>query len=331
LRYAGLCKPPGMIRIVGIAGLVVSLLSLVMALARTSPEEARSTLGKWLSEFRGYAKKPWALAILSVVFALSALAAFWPNQNRNDLHDLLASKITPGGNNLSTGPVSGGQVANNIVNNFYGASGFSTKEFSEDPSTPVTFSIGCMNFRPIGELLASINSGKPTPFLSAQRSDFADPIPLISLYMKEGAIWADIKLFSPQQKYGAFSLRGATFQKLAPNWDVNASARAIEVVDENGVPFFQLLRVSNMRLRIDGLFRTEERVLFLGRDDTNLKILSGADAKNYVPPPDFLPKLFRYPSREHARELIEPEPSRPPCARLSEGISAISAGIVIPL
>ncbi|WP_190242049.1 hypothetical protein [Bradyrhizobium algeriense] len=74
-QFAGLCKPSGMIRIIGIAGLIVSVFSLVMALARTSPEEARTTLGKWQSEFSGYAKKPWVSAILLVVVALSLLAS----------------------------------------------------------------------------------------------------------------------------------------------------------------------------------------------------------------------------------------------------------------
>jgi hypothetical protein len=237
----------------------------------------------------------------------------------------------PGGG-VVTGPVSGGQVANTI-NNFYGTmpSKSSGKPFAEDAVTPVTFSIGCMNFRPINELLNSINSGRPTAFLSAQRLREPEPTPLVSLYMKDGAIWADISLFAPQQKYVAFSLRGNSFRKLAPNWDVNASSHSIEVVNENGVPIFQLMRSSSSHLRIDGLFRADDRILLLGHGGTFVMVLRDDQARTFSPPADFLPKLFRYPSREYPGEMVNPEPPRPSCPTASQSIFAIGQGLIVPL
>lgn len=300
-----------------------------MAFARTAPGDAYATLAKWQFEFKKHARKPLVLFGFAVVLVMSVVVYFWPSEVENGTDKALVTQL--GANTLSTGPVSGGQVANNIINNFYGSAPTALREFSEDPATPITFSIGCMTFRPIGELLTSINSGKPTPFLSAQRADAAEPTPLISLYVKDGAIWADITLYSPQQKYNAFALRGTSFRKIAPNWDVNASNRAIEVVNENGVPILQLVRSSNSHLRIDGLFRAENSILFLGRGDTSLAITKGLEAKSYNPPPNFLPRLFRYPSSEYPREMVEPLPPRPPCTASSQGIMAISAGIVLPL
>ena len=74
--------------------------------------------------------------------------------------------------------MSGGQVAN-VINNFYsGQIDASPKgNFEEDKLTPITFSIGCKNLDRGGELLASISSGHPTPFLSAPdgQNDGIDP------------------------------------------------------------------------------------------------------------------------------------------------------------
>lgn len=274
------------------------------------------------------------IAAAGLVWALTELSSRSTTTIEEKLEEKKQSPSKPqvtGNDKVIVGNISGGQAAN-IINNFYGASPQpQEKRFSEDNNTPVTFSIGCMNFRPIKGLLDSINSGKPTPFLSAHRADQAEPTPLVSLYMKDGAIWADINLFAPHQKYVAFSLKGATFQKLAPNWDVNASSRAIEVVDEGGTPVFQLIRSSNSHLRIDGLFRADDRILFLGGGGMFVNFLRGEEAKRYVPPKDFLPKMFVYPSREHPGEMIVPEPPRPYCPPDSQGIAAISEGLVIPL
>ena len=273
------------------------------------------------------------VAAAGLVWALAELRSR-PAANEGKIDELklhLSPQKVAGDHNVVVGNVSGGQVAN-IINNFYGAPAQpQEKRFSEDVNTPITFSIGCMNFRPIKGLLDAISSGTPTPFLSAHRPGQAEPTPLVSLYKKDGSIWADINLFAPHQKYVAFSLKGTTFQKLAPNWDVNASARAIEVVDESGTAIFQLVRSSNSHLRIDGLFRTDDRILFLGRGGTLINFLRGEEAKRYVPPKDFLPKMFLYPSREHPGEMVVPEPPRPYCPPNSQGIAAISEGLIIPL
>ncbi|MEH2557986.1 hypothetical protein V1286_005515 [Bradyrhizobium algeriense] len=343
--------------IFGFSGITIGLGAAVMALVPTNHRVARILF--WLGAVSfGSMGTVWGInsedqsltirmtvaficagiAAAGLVWALSELRTREKVAQANIEETKPAGKTKPtstnqrvtGNDNVVTGPVAGGQVAS-IINNFYGASsGPQQNRFSEDADTPVTFSIGCMNFRPIKELLESINSGNPTPFLSAQRAG-AEPIPLVSLYMKDGAIWADINLFAPYQKYVAFSLKGMTFKKLAPNWDVNASTRAIEVVDENRVPIFQLLRTSNSHLRIDGFFRADDRILFLGRGGLLLNVLRGEDAKRYVPPSDFLPKLFKYPSREHPGEMVFPEPPRPSCPPESQGISAISKGLTLPL
>lgn len=236
-----------------------------------------------------------------------------------------------GNNNVVTGPVSGGQVVGTI-NNFYSASAplqGSSPIFSEDTNAHPIFSIGCMNIAPIKGLLDRINRGEPSPFLSFSREGTQTPV--ISPYVKDGLLTADVSLFAPGQVYEAFSLRGGKFHLLAPNWDVNASERAIEVVNESGVPIFQLIRSSTKHLHIDGLFRTKNAVLFLGRGGLIIQPILGDAANRYVPPTDFLPKMFRYPSWQHPGEMIEPQPARPACPPDSQGIMAISDGVSLPI
>lgn len=293
----------------------------------------------WTQQSHGYSFATQA-AVAAVIAAIAAVGLVWglnEIRGRADANDSTETKQsvspteqkTSAGGNVTTGPVSGGQVGG-IINNFYAPLAASIKNrYSEDADTPVTFSIGCMNFRPIKELLAGINSENPTPFLSASRPADA-PIPLVSLYMKDGVLWADVNLFSPHQQYRAFALRGMTFQKIAPNWDVNASERAIEVIDENGVPFFQLIRTSNSHLQIDGLFRTSNIVWLLGRNGTTIRTIKGDEAIRYVTPSDFLPKMFVYPSWLHPGEMINPQPPRPKCPEDSKGIFAISQGLILP-
>jgi hypothetical protein len=241
------------------------------------------------------------------------------------------SMAVSGNNNVVTGAVSGGQVAGTI-NNFYSASALShgsSPIFSENTDAHPIFSIGCMNFAPITGLLDHINKGEPYPFLSFSRGGIQTPA--ISPYIKDGLLTADVSLFAPGQVYEAFSLRAGRFNLLAPNWDVNASERAIEVVNESGIPIFQLIRSSAKHLHIDGLFRTKNAVLLLGRGGLIIQPILGEAADRYVPPADFLPRMFRYPSWQHPGEMIEPQPSRPACPPNSQGIAAISDGVSFPL
>jgi hypothetical protein len=236
-----------------------------------------------------------------------------------------------GNNNVVTGPVSGGQVIGTI-NNFYSASARlhgSSPIFAEDTNAHPIFSIGCMNIAPIQGLLDRINRGEASPFLSFSRAGSQTPV--ISPYVKDGLLTADISLFAPGQAYEAFSLRDGKFHLLAPNWDVNASERAIEVVNENGIPIFQLIRSSAKHLHIDGLFRTKNAVLLLGRGGLIIQPILGDAANRFVPPADFLPKMFRYPSWQHPGEMVEPQPARPACPPDSQGIMAISDGVSFPI
>jgi hypothetical protein len=245
-----------------------------------------------------------------------------------------ATAVT-GNNNVVTGPVSGGQVAgvinNNLTNNFYSAPERLHRSpiFAEEANAHPIISIGCMNFAPIKGLLDRINGGEPTPFLSFSHAGTQTPI--VSPYIKDGLLTADVTLFAPGQRYEALSLRGGKFSLLAPNWDVNASERAIEVVNESGVPIFQLVRSSSKHLRIDGLFRMTDAVLLLGRGGLFIQPILGEAANRFSPPPDFLPKMFRYPSWQHPGEMVEPQPPRPSCPSDNQGISAISDGVSFPI
>jgi hypothetical protein len=265
------------------------------------------------------------VAVFTCVLAWGAYARFGSAN-----HPAISTTTVTGNNNIITGPVSGGQVGNNnTINNFYASPPALDSSFSEDAGAHPIVSIGCMNIAPIGELLSGIKSGNPTPFLSYNRIG-APPQSLVSPYLKDGILTADIVLLAPKRLYNAFSLRDGKFNLLAPDWDLNASGRAIEIVNEHGTPIFQLIRTSKSHLQIDGLFRTSNAVWLLGRNGTTIGAMKGEEATRYTPPPDFLPKMFLYPSWQHPGEMVNPQPSRPKCPDDSKGILAISRGLTLP-
>jgi len=188
------------------------------------------------------------------------------------------------------------------------------------------FSIACMTFRPIGKFLEGIESGQPTPFITMMRGTTSTP--LISLYAQDDKkLYADVTLFSPLTGQ-AFVLKKDTFSRYAP-WDVNYNDRAIEVVDQNETPIFHLIRETDTILRIDGLLRMKDSILFLGRGGTYVGVLLGKDANNYVPPPDFLPKIFKYQSWKYQGEYADAGNPQPQCTQISkDGIFAMSAGLI---
>lgn len=204
------------------------------------------------------------------------------------------------------------------INNYFGPLSpppVKQPSFKSDAETPTYFfSIGCFNFRATSTLLSSIESGTPTPFISMP--DVKRPhewIPLISLYAINKELFADIRLFSPVTGE-AFDLKKDTFKQLAPSWDVNFSDVALEVLNEDGVPIFQMIRKSPTNIQFFGLFRVPNYLLFLGFGDQafGLKALKGEEANKYSPPPDFLPKIFRYPSWKF-QGVYSDNPFPPPC------------------
>jgi hypothetical protein len=111
---------------------------------------------------------------------------------------------------------------------------------------------------------------------------------------------------------------------------VNANDRALEIIDERGVPVFQMVKLTRRHLRVDGLFRTRNAVLLLGFGGPYIQPILGDKANSYAPPTDFLPKIFLYPSWQHPGETVQPQPPRPACPANSQGIAAISDGLTYP-
>ena len=198
----------------------------------------------------------------------------------------------------------------------------------KEAASAYLFSLSCMNFKPSGGLLSGIESGKPTPFITMKYED-GTLVPLISPYATDGKFYVDVTLFSPVTGE-AFKLRKDTFSRLMPTWDVNFNDRAIEVVDQNGTAIFQLIRKSDSILEIAGLIRTKNAVWFLGQNGTYASALIGEQANKYVPPPDFLPKLFKYPSWKYPGIYAASENQRPPCSPGSkQSLFNVSRGLFV--
>ena len=267
------------------------------------------------------------VAVSACVLAWGAYARFW---SADRLTQPTTTTTTTGNsnNNVVTGPVSGGSQVAGIINNFFGPQNPDDTPFLEDAVAPPIISVGCMHFAPMGELLAGIKGGRPTPFFWTSGGKNGPEIqPLFSPYMKNGFLTADIVLLAPNRLYQALSITDSKFNLIAPDWDVNANSRALEVVDEHGTPIFQLVRVSKSHLRVDGMFGTPNGIWLLGRNGLTVRMIQGEEAKRYIPPADFLPKIFLYPSWQHPGETINPQPLRPNCP--DKGISGMGGGLFL--
>jgi hypothetical protein len=288
-------------------------------------------LGWHFASVRGVSKISRKAAVCAGVVAVSTCVLAWGAYARfgsaadHPTATAITTTIT-GNSNIVTGPVSGGSQVAGIINNFFGPQNPDDTSFSEDTVAPPIISVGCMHFAPMAELLAGIKSGRPTPFFWTSGGRTGPEIqPLFSPYMKNGFLTADVVLLAPNRLYQVLSITDSKFNLVAPDWDVNANSRALEVVDERGTPIFQLVRVSKSHLRIDGMFGTPNGIWLLGRNGLTIQMIQGQEAAHYVAPPDFLPKMFLYPSWQHPSEAISPQPSRPNCP--DKGIMGMGGGV----
>ncbi len=112
-------------------------------------------------------------------------------------------------------------------------------------------------------------------------------------YLLKGNFCIDAKV------YGGFRLPliEVTCNHLAEissNWDTNYTDKAIEVVDQNEVPVFQMIFESDTKIRINGVFPAENNEVLIETPEGTRRVK--LDPKNATPIEVPLKRLFKYPA-----------------------------------
>jgi hypothetical protein len=109
------------------------------------------------------------------------------------------------------------------------------------------------------------------------------------MHGKDGVLYVDFRATGPR---GSIEVVDNEFTVSSPDWDKNSNDRAFEVVDQSGLPVFQMVRNGIDRITVKGIFPMPGGVLI--GDDNGVRVgpkvqVSGATIK----------PVFKYPAWKH--------------------------------
>jgi hypothetical protein len=120
----------------------------------------------------------------------------------------------------------------------------------------------------------------------------------IAPYLEGNNIYVDVNVYrgpgqpAVQVKKGAFTL------DVPIGWDRNSDKSAFEVVNERGIPMFQMVYLTPSDITLRGIFVFREGVVVAANETT--MAVNPTDPFRYAPKP-----IFKYPSRLHYGEPLE--------------------------
>jgi hypothetical protein len=82
--------------------------------------------------------------------------------------------------------------------------------------------------------------------------------------------------------------------KTSPDWDTNYNEKAVEVVNQNQVPMFQMIFESETKIRVNGVFPAENNELLIDTPKGTERVKLDPDKQTPIRVP--LKLLFKYPS-----------------------------------
>lgn len=129
------------------------------------------------------------------------------------------------------------------------------------------------------------------------------------MYVENDKLYADFKLYGGHSeppieiKHNEFTIRRA-------GWDKNYNRDALEFVDEEYKPIFQLIYKTDTYIIINGIFSFPGGVILAGKGGT--EVISDEALKNNPDLlKDFVPKrIFKYPSSKYLGQLDDVFKSR---------------------
>lgn len=127
---------------------------------------------------------------------------------------------------------------------------------------------------------------------------FGESNPSLSAYVDNGGFYVDAELYYAKDKPPLKLVRNRLIERPS-EWDSNFDGSAIEVVDGNGRPRFQLIYHDPRTIFLRGIFQFDGRVVIL--EERNSRFAVGSTDLHMQTGP-----LFKYPSRLYqGQELAE--------------------------
>ena len=125
-----------------------------------------------------------------------------------------------------------------------------------------------------------LKNGPNSPF------NFGGHLP-VQVYVEANKLYADVEVFS-ESGLPPIKITKNVLSGLPHNWDSNKNENALEVVNENGMPIYQLIYKSNGHILLNGIFPFPGGLVLA--DDKQMILNPGLPAKLE------LKKIFKYPS-----------------------------------
>jgi len=184
-----------------------------------------------------------------------------------------------------------GTAASGIGIDRYVVSGLRTKEprleepTFEEAVTEADFSLGGMNFQ---YALAALEGPPRAPIV------LGHDVPFL-VYVKNRRLYVDTTVVG-LDGHPVVEIRGNRFAVGMTEWDHNSSKQALEVVDADQNPVFQMIYRSPTHIKIDGIFPTSAGILWATPFGTQL---------NPKPPLRPLKRIFKYPAWRYPGVLTD--------------------------
>lgn len=155
--------------------------------------------------------------------------------------------------------------------------------FRETKSDSVSFSLG--NGDTAVETMEDLRNGPRTPF---RLNGYAPVV----LRAKGSILFYDVTMWGGTGK-SPIEVKDNQFTVRVPDWDWNSSPNAFEVVNENGVPIFQLIRKKPNHFVVNGIFPLPRGAVVVAGPKGTI------GPAGRVPPDFALKPIFKYPSWEY--------------------------------
>lgn len=161
---------------------------------------------------------------------------------------------------------------------------FPDHKFIELPEEiTITFATNSATYK-----IDKLKKNKVTPFSIFDTKIYA--------FIENNVLYADAEIYGGKNK-GPITIKKNTLSLLPSGWDFNSTSRALEIVNENNVPIYQLIYKTPNHIEINGIFVTKGGLVLANEDGIQLN-----------PPLPILHKLkriFKYPSYQYQGEYIE--------------------------
>jgi len=142
--------------------------------------------------------------------------------------------------------------------------------------------------------MRSLKNGPMRPFLF-------DKFAPIIMYVEDNKLYADVKVSGPSGE-SPIEIKHNEFTVRVPGWDKNSNQSALEVVNQQGFPVFQMIYRNNYEIEING-FISIPGSLVIAQED-GVRIISLKDLSSTKIPVS-IKRIFKYPSWKYPGQ-IEP-------------------------